>query len=287
MISVRRSSSEGDGLPVPWARVKLQLLGGFDLTSDGERVSLPLPAQRLLAFLALRDRPVHRSYAAEKLWLDSSEERACASLRSALWRLRQGEHELVDVSGGRLQLAPDVDVDVRLLDEWARSALEAPERVGAVPPAMVLGNAIRGELLPDWYDEWLVIERERLRELRARALERVCQQLTSEGNFTDAIQAGLAAVHAEPLRESAHRRLIAVYLAEGNNAEALRSYRLYCKLLRDQLGVAPSPHMEAMIRGLLARSPVRWSPLTFTLIADHVKGVESRTLGAEQELGRQ
>lgn len=59
--------------------------------------------------------------------------------------------------------------------------------------------------MPDWCDDWLVVERERLRELRIRALERVCEQLTAIGSFGQAIEAGMAAVRAEPLRESAHR----------------------------------------------------------------------------------
>jgi DNA-binding SARP family transcriptional activator len=248
-----RSRSEADAHTNSCCRAKLRLLGAFELTWDGEPMSLPLPAQRLLAFLALSDRPVSRTYVAERLWLDSSEERACASLRSALWRLRKGGHELVDVSSGRLRLAPEVVVDVRLLDRWARSTLEASNRVGASLPALsILGDAISGDLLPEWYDDWLTIERERLRELRVRALEQVSQQLASAGSFAQALEAGLAAVHAEPLRESAHRCLVAVYLAEGNQAEALRAYGVYRKLLLDQLGLEPSPRMRDMVDGLLA-----------------------------------
>jgi len=251
---MKRSSLDGSTVVRAQPRAILRLLGAFELTWDGEPVALPLPAQRLLAFLALRERPVVRAHVAEALWLDSTEERACGSLRSALWRLRRPGHELVDVTNGRLWLAPAVVVDVRLLVGWARGVLDAPDRVGVVPPgASGLGVAVLGDLLPDWYEDWLVVERERLRELRVRGLEQVCEQLTTTGRFREAIEAALAAVNAEPLRESAHRSLIGVYLAEGNQAEALRSYRVYRDLLRDQLGLEPSARMDEVVRGLLVR----------------------------------
>jgi DNA-binding SARP family transcriptional activator len=238
----------------PSAEVNLSLLSAFELTSAGDPVSLPMPAQRLLAFIALRDRPVARTYVAETLWLDSTEKRACGSLRSALWRLRRPGYELVDVTSGRLRLEPRVIVDVRVLVGWARSVLAMPEGVGdELTGVNGLGNAVFGDLLPDWYDDWLVVERERLRELRIRALERLCQRLTAVGSFGPAIEVGLAAVCAEPLRESAHRCLIGVYLAEGNQAEALRGYCAYRDRLHDELALEPSARMEKMIGRILGR----------------------------------
>jgi len=106
------------------------------------------------------------------------------------------------MSGPRLSLEPRVAVDVRVLVAWARSVLDVPQGVGGEVPSIAdLGDAVLGDLLPDWCDDWLVVERERLRELRIR----VCEQLTAIGSFGQAIEAGMAAVRAEPLRESAHR----------------------------------------------------------------------------------
>ena len=235
----------------PPPEVNLSLLSSFELTSAGDPVSLPVPAQRLLAFVALRDRPVLRTYVAEKLWLNSTEKRACGSLRSALWRLRRLGFVLIDVTSGRLRLEPRVVVDVRLC--LVGRAACSTRRMGQVASCAGVGNlgdAIFGELLPDWYDDWLLVERERLRELRVRALERVCERLTALRSFGPAIEAGLAAVHAEPLRESAHRCLIGVYLAEGNQAEALRAYRAYRNVLDGELALEPSARMDELIGGL-------------------------------------
>jgi DNA-binding SARP family transcriptional activator len=114
-----------------------------------------------------------------------------------------------------------------------------------------------GDLLPDWYDDWLVIERERFRQLRLRALDALCDRLTRAGRLDDALAAGLAAVAGEPLRESAHRALIRVHLTDGNAAEAIRQYRMFGRLLREQLGIEPSERMKSLIRELDVPETIR------------------------------
>ncbi len=229
-------------------RPRLTLLDAFELSHGSEPVSLCLPVQRLLALLALRGRPTRRAYVAFTLWTDSSEGRAFGSLRSALWRLRRDGHRLVEETNGRLRLAPAVHVDVHEATEAAHRLLDpAGEIDDADRDRVFLG----GELLPDWYDDWVALERERFRQLRIHALERLCERLTSEHRFTEAVETGLAAVEGEPLRESAHRVLIHAHLAEGNAAEALRQYRIFRRLLRDRLGLEPSGQMDALVRPLV------------------------------------
>jgi DNA-binding SARP family transcriptional activator len=70
----------------------------------------------------------------------------------------------------------------------------------------------------------VVFERERFHQLRIHALESLCDQLAASRRYVQAEQAGLAAISGEPLRESAHRALIRVYLREGNRGEAIRQY---------------------------------------------------------------
>ena len=155
---------------------------------------------------------------------------------------------LVEAPGQQLRLARDVSVDVRDGVAWGRGVL-----AGTVVSPEGLDEAfVSGEILPDWYDDWLLIERERFRQLRAHALERLCERLTAAGRFGEAMEAGLAAVKDEPLRESAHRAVIRVCLAEGNRADALRQYRLFGRLLREQLDVPPSSQLEALLRPVTA-----------------------------------
>lgn len=226
--------------------VRLALLEAFELSSDGKPVPVPLSAQRLLAFLALQDRPLLRLYVAGVLWPDAPEERSSASLRSALWRLHRPGCQLVNASAQHVCLAPGVRVDIRELGRLARGLLD--RSTNSDNPAC--GQLyVAGDLLRDWYDDWVMMERERFRQLRLHALEVLCEGLTVKHQFGQAVEAGLAAVAGEPLRESAHRVLIRAYLAEGNHAEASRQYHLYRKLLHSELGLEPTREMEALIRG--------------------------------------
>jgi DNA-binding SARP family transcriptional activator len=94
------------------------------------------------------------------------------------------------------------------------------------------------------------VERERFRQLRLHALESLCESLAAAGEYGAAVDAGMACIAAEPLRESAHRALIGVHIAAGNRNEALREYRLYCALMRNELGLRPSARMERVARSL-------------------------------------
>jgi DNA-binding SARP family transcriptional activator len=224
-------------------------MNGFELLSGGERISFPLSVQRLLAFLALQDRPVQRVYVAGKLWLDVPEERAFASLRSALWRANQPGVRLVVTVNSQLSLDPTARVDVREASDHAYRLIDG----SAGDDVTFAGFSLTGELLPDWYDDWLLIERERYRQLRLHALEALATRLTALARYGEATETALTAIAGEPLRESAHRVLIEVDLAEGNTSEALRHYRLFRDLLRAELGLAPSPQLEELVEGLTRR----------------------------------
>jgi DNA-binding SARP family transcriptional activator len=217
--------------------LRLALMGSFGLYVDDDGVRLPMSARRLVAFLALARRPVSRLYVAGHLWSDVPEARAAASLRSALWRtLRVAE--VVRADADALELSSHVAVDVTDALALARRAQDT-----AVPvaPHDVAALVRTDDLLPDWYDEpWLDLERECFRKLRLRALERVCEGLIADGRLGEALEAGLAAVAADPLRESAHRALIRTHLAEGNAAEALRQFHAWRRLSERMLGLPPS-----------------------------------------------
>jgi DNA-binding SARP family transcriptional activator len=229
----------------PTNAVRLTLLGAFQLTIENEPVRLPMNGQRVLAFLALEGRLLLRSFVAGSLWMDVTDDRAGASLRSALWRLNR-HRRLVDADGQRLQLGQQITVDVDAAVAQAESLLDPAGDECPSPRAMLL----RQDLLPDWYDDWVTLDRERFRQLRMHALERLCDRLTDARRFGEAIEAGLEAARVEPLRESAHRAIIRVHLAEGNRSEALHHYKSYRKLLDDELGLEPSPEMTSLIARL-------------------------------------
>jgi len=219
-------------------------LDGFKLTFDGESVSLTLQGQRLLALLAIQNRPLRRASVAGTLWLDTTDHRAHANLRSALWRLNSWGHCLVESDDHHLQLARDVQVDLHAAVALALRLVDGSAAAHELPHARA---ALSADVLPDWYDEWVLVEREWFRQLRLHALEFLCERLAEAGDLNRALRAGLSAAAADPMRESAHRAPLRVHLAEGNHGEAVRQYEIFRRLLREQLGLEPSAHIENLV----------------------------------------
>jgi DNA-binding SARP family transcriptional activator len=228
------------------AALQLKLLGAFELRADGRSLPLALGVQRVVAYLALAGRPVQRVSLAGTLWPEAPEQRAFANLRSALWRLGRGGRRIVACDGPALTLAAGMTVDLRQAEALAQAIVGGALEDGRTPELA----ALSGELLPSWYDEWVLLERERFRQLRLYALDALCEHLRRHGRRREALAAGLAAVAGEPLRESAHRAVIRVHLDEGNPGEALRQYRFCRRLLQEQLGARPTQQLETLVDGL-------------------------------------
>ena len=216
----------------------IHLFGGPYVTVDGIRRQVPEGSKRLLAFVALRRGRVERRHAAGTLWPVGDDGRAAGNLRSALWRLRGADIEIMQCDKWSLRLADGVAVDVQLVTEWADRVISgrAQELDLVVSPAQL--DAL--DLLPGWYDDWAILERERLRQRVLHALEALSRRLVALGRYADAVEAAIAAISAEPLRESAQRALIEAHLSEGNWVEAHRGFVHYRDMLRRELGVSPS-----------------------------------------------
>jgi DNA-binding SARP family transcriptional activator len=233
-------------------RLKVSLQRRFEVTFDDERLDVPHSSQRLVAVLAINDGALSRAVIGAQLWSEATGDRAAAALRTALWRLGpSAARGLVVAAGGRLALGPDVDVDFRATAHVAQAI--ACGRACTVARRDVATLRAAGDLLPDWYDDWVILERERFRQLRIDALETLGAALTAGGDYAGATEAGLASVAAEPLREQSHRVLIAAHLAAGNPGEALRQYRILRELLARELGVTPSTATERLLSSMAVR----------------------------------
>lgn len=249
------SQQARSGAVVPGLRV--QLLGGFQLSS--EVASFPPSAvgsQRLIALLALRDQSMPRTLVAGTLWPNVTDARSHASLRSALARLEHTTRDAVESTFVDLNLSCDVAVDLRGASALAHRLLEPGTCVAEADLSASAVAALSLDLLPGWYDDWVLPEVELWRQLRLHALEALSRHLVAVGRFGDAIMAALATVHAEPLRESAHAAVIHVHLAEGNQSEALRTYHSYVRLLHGELGLVPTSKLTDLVSGLVATPPV-------------------------------
>jgi DNA-binding SARP family transcriptional activator len=235
-----------DALVAPrTAGLRLTLLNGFRLTQDDTLVALPRGAERLLAYLALTGRRA-RPHVAGTLWPDVRDEQALACLRSALWRIGRLCQGVVAATPESVDIARDVAVDARRFRDVARTLIEHRLLAGTDRHAFV--DLMRMELLPGWYDDWVLVERERLRQLGLHALEAVAAQLLKQGAYAPALEAALAAIAAEPLRESAHRAAVRIHLAEGNVVEARRQYEAYRRITSVELGTSPSREFAELVR---------------------------------------
>jgi len=227
--------------------LRVSVLGGFRLVEGHDRMAVPGSAERLLAFLALARGVVKRALVAGTLWPEATERHAFGNLRSALSRLGAGGRRAVHADPVDLELAPSVMVDVRESRDLAlRLLTPAPPAPVDLDPAAV--TALSQELLPGWYDDWVLVEAEEWRQLRLHALEALARHLTGAGRFGEAVVAATASVRAEPLRETAHATLIQVHLAEGNHAEAARQLERLRALLRTELGLEPSARLNDLLR---------------------------------------
>ena len=228
----------------------IALLGGFAVFFNGSALGIPNASQRLVAFLALRGRLVRRAVVAGTLWPDSSQSQAHANLRSALSRIQARAREMLVASKLELGLAEGVSVDMHSSQALARRLLDPTLTLDSSHLSMATISALSSDLLPGWYDDWVLAEAEDWRQLRVHALEALATHLASAGRWGAAAGAARAAVRAEPLRESGHVALIEVYLAEGNQSEAMRQFASYRALLHAELQLEPTRRLCELVQGL-------------------------------------
>ncbi len=241
-------SSPGAPVRESVRRGRIELFDGFRLQVEGTWIHPVTNGQRLLAFLSLLG-PAPRTVVAGTLWSNVPENRALGSLRTTMWRLNHAVPGLIVAARGQLALAEFVRVDVTEFVSTAGARFRHPGGTGLHSPELRLR-----ELLPGWDDDWVIFERDRLRQLRLHQLEAAAADLCALGGYAMALDAALEAVRSEPLRESARRAVIGVHLAEGNFAEALREYKRFRALLAEQLGVEPSLDLTDLV---FRREPLR------------------------------
>jgi len=198
-----------------------------------------------VAYLALAGHPVSRRHTAHALWLDKPEHRAEANLRSALWRLNRTGLHIVQTERQLLALTDGIKVDVASVKELAGRFWNGQSACEIVD--LDIDSLLDVDLLPDWYDDFVEVERERLRQLVLYVFEAVATELGRRGDIGRALDLALRAIAAAPWRESAHRLLIGLHIADGNIAEAVRHYRNLERMLSSELHVRPSETTAALV----------------------------------------
>ena len=248
-----------------WTKARIQLCGRFAVEVDGARVEDALPARRgrvLFAYLVLnRARQVPRDELLVAGWGEDAPAEAGNALSVLLSKLRHGlgANRLRGRTGIELLLPPATFVDAEAALEGAHraeSAIAEGRWAQAWGPAGIAYHVATRPFLSGleapWIDEW----RRRLEEVRLRGLE--CFAAASLGlggpALAQAEERARMLTELAPYRETGHRLLMEALERRGNVAEALRAYERLRVLLREELGVAPSPAVQAVHRRLLLHS---------------------------------
>jgi DNA-binding SARP family transcriptional activator len=199
----------------------------------------------MLAFMALRSGRVDRRFLAGTLWPDGDDSRASGNLRSSMWRLRCAGIDILESDNTVVWLRSGTVVDIQSLSDWAGRVIDGTATESDLQ--ILRWDREAADLLPGWYDDWVIFERERMRQRFLHALELLSGRLASLGRHAEAVEAALHAVDIEPLRESAHRVLIEAHLAEGNVGEARRAFTEYVSRVKTELGVSPGAAICALL----------------------------------------
>jgi DNA-binding SARP family transcriptional activator len=239
------------------ALLHLTLLGGFEARAGDASpvVFARRKAQALLAYLAVDPGEAHlRDKLAALLWGESSDQRARHSLRQTLSALKQtlgrngGDVLRVDadtVAINRAAIRVDVDVLKQLVSE-------------TTPEALVQATALyRGDFLEGFsvreprFEEWLITERELLRELALEALAKLLAHQTKTGATQQAIQTAVRLLGLDPLQEAVHRALMRLYAQQGRRGAALRQYQICVAELQRELGQEPEAPTKRLYEEIL------------------------------------
>jgi DNA-binding SARP family transcriptional activator len=276
------------------ARLRLSVLGGFRaelLPGPGLTLSTR-KAQALLAYLALRPGESQlRDKLAALLWADVSDDRARDSLRHTLAAVRRvlarARCPALRVDQRTVALDPaHVEVDALAFERHIEEGR---------PEALARAAAFyRGDLLEGFvvdappFEEWLLTERERLRELALEAFAKLLAHQTRAGLTDRAIQTALRLLALDPLQEPVHRALMRLYVRQGRRAPALRQYQMCVSVLERELGVEPEAETRRLYQEILQRphAAAASGPLPAIASSPEWPGHETALIGREPELAR-
>ena len=237
--------------------IRLTLLGGCQAhLSTGQPIAFATrKTQALLAYLGAHPGHAHpRDKLAALLWGERGEAQARDSLRHTLVDLRRALPTGLIAEARTLALDPAA-VEVDSVEFAVRAS------AGTLPALEAAAALYRGEFLDGFalhepaFEEWLLLERARLRELAIDALGRLLGKQRDAGRVEDAIQTGVRLLGLDPVQESAHRDLMRLYVQQGRRGAALRQYQACVAAVRRELGAAPEAETRALYLELLQHGP--------------------------------
>jgi predicted ATPase/DNA-binding SARP family transcriptional activator len=252
--------------------LEIRLLGQFDLRRNGAPVEIPSrSAQSLLAYLVLNTGIAHRrEKLAGLLWPDAAEPNARSYLRKALWQARKsmaaGTH-----GGEEYLLADDISISFNPnADYWldADAVRGKPTEAMPVVEQIEAVSAYQGELLPGFYEEWVTLERERLRAVFEQKMQVLLGRLVEQGQWAETLDWGERWIALGSTPEPAYRALMVAHAALGDNAKVATTYERCVQTLWEELGVEPSEQTKVLFEQIQAGIVLLDYPYASTTVAD-------------------
>jgi predicted ATPase/DNA-binding SARP family transcriptional activator/uncharacterized protein HemY len=285
--------------------LQISVLGNLSVCRDGKPLQgfVSTKVQALLCYLAVTARPHSRDALVGLLWGEMEEAAAKTNLRQALTNLRHlvGAHLVIDRETVAFDRAAPYALDVEEFEQACREAEEQGRRGETLSPAPppLCSSAVdlyRGDFLDDLhvrdapaFEEWVLAQRERWREMAIQALHTLALHHTARGEYTRGIEHATRLLALDPWREEAHRELMLLYARTGQRSAALAQYETCRRVLREQMDVEPDAATTALAERIrAARSappqnlPVQ--PTSFVGRAEEIAQIESRLLNRECRL---
>ncbi|HEX5569992.1 MAG TPA: BTAD domain-containing putative transcriptional regulator, partial [Ktedonobacterales bacterium] len=239
--------------------ISISLFGNPLVTQDGTplRGFVSAKAAALVYYLAATAQPHARESLAGLLWPDADEQHASKNLRDVLSNLRKllGTHLLITRQSAGMTSHADVEIDVRNFEAHLQAARQASNAADLLRAAVALyhGDFLEGFSLADApaFEEWVLVERERLRRMVIDALSQLAADATEHGDYQNGITYASRLLTMDPLHEASHRQLMLLLALSGQRAAALAQYETYRRLLDDELGLDPDEETEALYRRML------------------------------------
>lgn len=251
--------------------LQVRLLGQFDIRADGKPISIPSRAgQSLFAYLILNaSTPYRREKLAGLIWPDTSDENARRNLRQELWRIRRA---LANVQSTQVEyiLAQEISLAFNAqADYWLDvTALEQPP--AAEESSSDLASRLtlyRGELLPGFYDDWAVLERDRLHGVFEHRMQKLMQCLIREQRWTSVLEWCERWIAFGQTPEPAYRALMVAFAALGDKAKVVATFERCKAALEKELGVEAAEETQALCDQLTRGDAVPNVDLTSTQVA--------------------
>jgi predicted ATPase/DNA-binding SARP family transcriptional activator len=237
-------------------KLEVKLLGRFEVSHNGKPLAIPSrPAQSLFAYLILSAGTAHRrEKLAGMLWPDSLEETARDNLRHALWRVRKA---LESASATRFLHADDLTIKFEASSDYWLDAAEL-EKLGETATADEIMEVLaryEGELLPGFYDEWVLLEREHLSSIFEHHMARLMSLLQEEKRWLDILDWGERWIKLGKKPEPAYRALMSAHAAKGDMSKVATTYERCVKSLKE-IGIEPSEQTRRLYEKLKAGEEV-------------------------------